>query len=159
MERLWHPGTTAHDVERPIYHAGGGTRLCQTGTQLSGDVAAAVGHTVGFTQRRGWLEGVGRTPGPCVLRGHSWSGFCRGCGPSRASGCLHTAATGNGAPQADLEAPAFPERRELPQCPGTLRGCAHLQVIPWDRQPVLSNTSWETAPGDTSKNTPQVIKA
>lgn len=26
MERLWHPGTTAHDVERPIYHAGGARR-------------------------------------------------------------------------------------------------------------------------------------
>lgn len=50
------------------------------GTQLSGNVAAEVGHTVGFTQRRGWLEGVGRTPGPRVLRGHGWSGFCRGCG-------------------------------------------------------------------------------
>lgn len=32
MERLCHPGTTVHDVERPIYSPGGGTRLCQMGT-------------------------------------------------------------------------------------------------------------------------------
>lgn len=113
MERLCHPGTTVHDVERPIYSPGGGTRLCQMGTQLSGDTE--VGQTVGFTQWRGWLEGVGWSPGLCVLSGHGWSGFCCGCGEVAPAepctlGCLHAETTGNGAPQADLEAPAFPER-------------------------------------------------
>lgn len=63
-------GWDTQGPQGPIYGPGGGSRLCQMGTQLSGEVE--VGQTVGFTRRRAWLgvwEGPQVSVGSVVTAG------------------------------------------------------------------------------------------